>query len=308
METIPSHIVANEMNNTPVDSNSADVEIKEAADTGLEYLSDGEQPAMKQAGKLRLESAVRSDVGAVRERNEDACLLYSFDSDGHDPLLPFGLYILADGMGGYDGGDRASKTATRAAAQYLLQRIYLPLLKGEPHPGQASIEQTLRESVLSAHEAVHPPDYSGNGGTTLTLALVLGRQLHLAHVGDSRAYCLVNGDLQALTKDHSLVQRLQDEGELTVEEAENFQYRNILLRALGQEEELEVDTYFHQLPARGKLLLCSDGLCGQISDKEILQIMIQTLAPGQIADQLISAALQAGGWDNISVIVVEFEA
>lgn len=296
------------MSKVPAQPDSPDTKIEEAVDIKPQTVTHNAHPAEKQAGELRLDGALRSDVGAVRQRNEDSCLLYEFESGGYAPLAPFGLYIVADGMGGYDGGDRASKIASRTAAHYLLQRIYFPLLNGEPHPEQPSIEQIMRESVLLAHEAVHPPDYSGNGGTTLTIALALDRQLYVAHVGDSRAYCLVDDDLQMLTRDHSLVQRLQDTGRLTAEEAENFQYRNILLRALGQEEELEVDVYVYSLPSYGKLLLCSDGLCGQISDTEILQIMNQTGSPDQIADQLIAAALEAGGLDNISAIVVEFEA
>jgi protein phosphatase len=125
-------------------------------------------------------------------------------------------------------------------------------------------------------------------------------------VGDSRAYWLVDGELQRLTKDHSLVQRLLDEGKLTAEEAENFQYRNILLRALGQEDALSVDVDVRELPQNGKLLLCSDGLCGEVSDAKIQAIMNQGFPPDQIADELISAALEAGGGDNISVIVADF--
>ena len=299
------------MSKVSAQPDSLDTKIEEPVDIKPQTVTHNEHPAKKQASELRLDGALRSDVGAVRQRNEDSCLLYEFESGGSAPLSPFGLYVVADGMGGYDGGDRASKIASRTAAHYLLQSIYFPLLNGEPHPEQPSVEQIMRESVLLAHEAVHPPDspdYSGNGGTTLTIALALDRQLYVAHVGDSRAYCLVGEDLQMLTRDHSLFQRLQDTGRLTAEEAENFQYRNILLRALGQEEELDVDVYYYALPAYGKLLLCSDGLCGQISDTEILQIMNQTRSPDQIADQLIAAALSAGGLDNISAIVVEFEA
>lgn len=286
---------------------NTDTKIEKSGDAEPEETVSELQLAMMLSGDLQLDGALRSDVGAVRQRNEDSCLLYSFDSGGHTALPPFALYIVADGMGGHDGGDRASKVASRVAADYLLQRIYLPLLNADEQSSQGVVEQIMRESVLAAHEAVNPADYSGYGGTTLTIALILGRQLYLAHVGDSRAYWLIDGNLQALTRDHSLVQRLQDSGRLTAEEAENFQYRNILLRALGQEEELEVDVYVHTLPLLGKLLLCSDGLCGQINDSEISQIMRQALSPDRIADQLITAALDAGGLDNISAIVVEFK-
>jgi protein phosphatase len=128
----------------------------------------------------------------------------------------------------------------------------------------------------------------------------------LAHVGDSRAYWLIDGQLEAITNDHSLVQRLQDEGQLTAKEAQVYQYRNILLRALGQEDGLEVDTYEYTLPQDGKLLLCSDGLCGLVNDADIEQIMSMNRAPDKIADLLIKAALAAGGYDNITAVVVDF--
>ncbi len=292
------------MNKSAADQEGFEIEIEMMPDVESETLAGG--PASAQSGRLLLDGALRSHVGAVRQRNEDSCLLYQFDSAGHALLPHFGLYIVADGMGGYDGGDRASKIASHTAAHDLLQQLYLPLVSNHACPDPPHIEQVMRRSVLSAHEAVRPPGYSGNGGTTLTIALVLGWQLYVAHVGDSRAYWLVDGDLRALTRDHSLVQRLQDEGKLTAEEAENFQYRNILLRALGQEEDLEVDVYTYELPAQAKLLLCSDGLSGQVSDRAIRRIMDSDEAPGKLADRMIMSALDAGGADNISAIVVEF--
>jgi serine/threonine protein phosphatase PrpC len=263
-------------------------------------------PQSKGTAGLSFYGAVRSDIGSARERNEDSCFYFSSDFESASLPFSFAICLIADGMGGYEGGDLASQTASRTAVEFLLQHLYLPALKGEITGDQASIEQLIGESVQTAHESILSPDYLGNGGTTMTIALALGRQLYLAHVGDSRAYWLVDGDLQQLTKDHSLVQRLQDEGKLTPEEAENFQFRNILTRALGQDEELIVDVDGRQLPSRGKLLLCSDGLCGEVSDREILPILDQEISPDQIANQLVAAALEAGGWDNISAIVVEF--
>ena len=296
------------MDKIPVESDSSPTEIEELVETRPERVPLGKQPDEIADHGMSLHAALRSDIGAVRERNEDSCLMVSFASGGHYPLLPFGLYLVADGMGGHDGGERASRLASRTASRYLLQQIYLPLLRSELPPSSASVEEIMRESVLAAHEAVHPPGYSGNGGTTLTIALVLGQQLYLAHVGDSRAYWLVDGELEPLTRDHSLVQRLQDAGKLTAEEAQNYEYRNVLRRALGQEEELEVDTTVLALPPCGQLLLCSDGLCGQISDSEIQRIMTENKGPDQTADKLVAAALQAGGLDNISAVVVEFDS
>ncbi len=251
-------------------------------------------------------AAMRCEVGAVRERNEDSCLVVSPESGGHFPLRPFGLYIVADGMGGHENGHVASKTASRTAGSYVLEHIYLPLLRSGVTPEPGKIDDVMRTAVLEAHAAVYNPDPARDGGTTLTMALVLGQRLHIAHVGDSRAYWLVDGQLEALTNDHSLVQRLQEVGQLTAEEAHSFQYRNVLLRALGQEDTLEVDIYTRALPRHGRLLLCSDGLCGIIDDAMIRLILQQKLSLDRVTSQLVDAAMEAGGYDNISAVVVEF--
>jgi protein phosphatase len=294
----------NQMNKLPTSLDGSETETEEVIT--LKPEQSEESQVNNGAAGFSFYGALRSNIGSVRERNEDSCFLFSSDAGPRSPSYPFALCLVADGMGGYEGGDIASKIASRTASQYLLERIFLPGLNGDQPADQALIETFMGESVLASHEAVLSPAYMGNGGTTLTLTLLVGGQLYLAHVGDSRAYWLVDGELQRLTKDHSLVQRLQDEGKLTAEEAENYQYRNILLRALGQEDALTVDVDVRELPQKGKLLLCSDGLCGEVSDAKILAIMDQDLPPDQIADQLITAALEAGGWDNISVIVAEF--
>jgi serine/threonine protein phosphatase PrpC len=292
------------MNKLPTSPDGSETEIEEVVYLKPEQKEKGQ--ANDGAEGFSFYGALRSDIGSVRERNEDSCFLFSIDAAPRSASYPFALCLVADGMGGYEGGEIASKIASSTASQYLLERIFLPGLNGELQADQPLIEEIMGGSVLAAHEAVLSPEYLGNGGTTLTIALLLGQKLYLAHVGDSRAYWLVDGELHRLTKDHSLVQRLQDEGKLTAEEAENYQYRNILLRALGQEDALSVDVDVRDLPQNGKLLLCSDGLCGEVSDAKILAIMNQDLPPDQIADQLITAALEAGGWDNISVIVSEF--
>jgi len=294
------------MEETHTQPSDQEISIEELVDTKPELVLDRTaQEAVGQSAR-NFRAALRTDIGLAREINEDSCLICSFDAGGHNPPVPFGLYLVADGMGGHDGGERASNVASRTAAHYLLRQVYLPLVRADILPDPSVVETILREAVQAAHEAVHPPGYEGNGGTTLTLAMILGSVLYVAHVGDSRAYWLVEHTLRALTQDHSLVQRLQDSGKLTAEEAQDYQYRNVLLRALGQAEELEVDVYIHELPARGRLLLCSDGLCGQVPGTELEQIMNLPHLPDAIADQLIAAALGAGGLDNISAIVVEF--
>jgi len=252
-----------------------------------------------------LRAAVRCDVGA-RDRNEDSCLVFSSEAGGHFTMLPFGLYIVADGMGGHTNGHVASRIASRVAAHYILNKIYMPLLQTVGPPTQVPIQEVLLDAVQVANTAVFEHDPEVDSGTTLTIALVLGRRLHVAHVGDSRLYLQAEGKLEQISIDHSLVQRLQDVGTLTAEEATMYRYRNVLLRAVGQGEEVEVDTYMRLLPNQGRLLLCSDGLCGFVSDDTIQHLLEQDDSLPQIVDNLYEAALAAQSNDNITAIVVDF--
>lgn len=252
----------------------------------------------------------RCDRGAERERNEDACLVISSEFDGYFAMKPVGLYVVADGMGGARDGHIASNTATRAFGEYVLSNIYFPLLREKPEPREAAVLDVLERAVFAAHDAVQQPDAahapSGSSGTTLTAGLILGRRLFLAHVGDSRAYLLVDDELRPLTEDHSLVRRLQEAGRLSEEDAQHFQYRNVLLQAVGRDSALTADTFSLDLPDTGKLLLCSDGLCGLVSLEEIAGIMLGPDNPQAIADRLYEAAMVAGGHDNITAVVVDF--
>lgn len=247
-------------------------------------------------------------VGAVRERNDDSCLSFASGSGGHFSMMPFGLYIVADGMGGHANGHLASKTASRVAANHILERIYLPIIRDADAGMQTPIQEVLVDAVQLANKAVYDNDPESDSGTTLTAGLLLGRRLYVAHVGDSRAYIMVDGELQTITIDHSLVQRLQEVGQLTEEEAAFYQYRHVLLRALGQSEQVDVDTYMRRLPQSGKLLFCSDGLCGMITDKQIKEIMAQDdISLEEMSEQLFEAAIKGGGYDNITALLVEFD-
>lgn len=220
-------------------------------------------------------------------------------------MMPFGLYIVADGMGGHTNGHLASKTASRVAARYILERIYLPLIHEDGGLNQTPIQEVLVNAVQAANTAVFKADLDSDSGTTLTIALVLGRRLHIAHVGDSRLYLLSDNELQAVTSDHSLVQRLQDVGQ-PADDITYAQIRHVLLRAVGQVEEVEVDTYMRLLPRNGKLLLCTDGLCGPVSDAELHSFLEKDISLQQMVDELTNAAMDAGGYDNITAIVVNF--
>jgi protein phosphatase len=248
--------------------------------------------------------AKRCHVGAVRDRNEDSCLVFVSGTGGHFPLIPFGLYIVADGMGGHANGHVASKTASRIAAHSILNDIYSPLLQSSSH--QPVIQDVMSNAVHAANAAVFQLDPESDSGTTLTIALVFGRRLYIAHVGDSRIYLFADGQLETVSTDHSLVQRLQEVGQLTAEEATYYQYRHVLLRAVGQTEEVEVDTYMRRLPKSGRLLLCSDGLPTMLNDSTIQGILEQDLPVEETVDQLLTTALDAGGYDNITIVLVEF--
>lgn len=267
-------------------------------------IETADEESMDQEPMIRV--AKHCHVGAVRDRNEDSCLVFVSETGGHFALMPFGLYIVADGMGGHANGHVASNTAARVAAHHIIANIYMPLLQDDGSAYQPSIQEVLTEAVQTANATVYGIDPDNDSGTTLTIALVLGRRLHIAHVGDSRIYLFSDGQLETISTDHSLVQRLQDVGQLTAEEATFYQYRHVLLRAVGQTEELEVDTYMRRLPKAGRLLLCSDGLPTMVSDSKIEEMLAQDLSVQEVADQLLQTALDEGGYDNITVILVDF--
>ena len=217
----------------------------------------------------------------------------------------FGLFIVADGMGGHHDGERASAIAVRIVAQYVIDKFYQSLLTGPagPDPDRPLISDVLSEAVQKANEAV-----SGEipeGGTTVTAAAILGDLVYIAHVGDSRAYLVTKEGIDPITRDHSLVQRLIELDQLTPEEAAAHPQRNVLYRAIGQSENLEVDTITHRLSAGARLLLCSDGLWNQISNADLQQIVLSAKSPQDACDHLITIANERGGPDNITVVIVQ---
>jgi serine/threonine protein phosphatase PrpC len=212
------------------------------------------------------------NIGLQRDHNEDT--LYSLSSvlaDGKNDL-PFGICIVADGMGGHKNGEIASGVAARVMAKNLVSRVYSRLLDIHGDPMDESIQETMEQAISETQKAV--VRYAPGGGTTLTCALIIGEQVTLAHVGDSRAYFIYpDGRIQRITKDHSLVQRMVDLEEITVEEAFTHPQKNVLLRAIGQVETVQADIQTHQIPKRGYLMLCSDGLWGVVPETEIYRIV-----------------------------------
>ena len=161
----------------------------------------------------------------------------------------------------------------------------------------------MQAGVQEAHKAI--TNQVPGGGTTLTAALILGEQMILAHVGDSRAYAIdLDGNVQILTRDHSLVKRLEELGQISHEEAANHPQRNVLYRALGQGEPFDPDIKNLQLPANGHILLCSDGLWGVVEEDELIQMILNSPTPDQACKSMVDAANAAGGPDNITAVLI----
>lgn len=242
-------------------------------------------------------------TGRQRDHNEDALFTLTTTLTSDHSNMPFGLYIVADGMGGHQHGELASGIAVRSMASYVVRKLYMPLLSVKPSSPDESLQEIMQEGVLEAQKAIIKQ--VPGGGTTLTAALILGNQMTIAHVGDSRAYIIESGGkMEMLTRDHSLVKRLVELGQISQDEAANHPQRNVLYRALGQGEPFEPDVNSIHLPESGQLLICSDGLWGVLSEEELLQAVEASSTPEQACQRLIDAANEAGGPDNITAILV----
>jgi PPM family protein phosphatase len=245
-------------------------------------------------------------VGKQREHNEDCIFALSVAVGGEPTSLPLGLFIVADGMGGHQYGEVASSTAVRTLAGYLLKQFHSSLVNPSTIM-EESIRDVMRSAIGEAQRAV--TQTAPGSGTTLTAAIVLGQQMTIGHVGDSRAYAIhPNGGGEILTRDHSLVKRLEELGQISSEEAAIHPQRNVLYRALGQGEILEPDIFSVPFPLTGYLLLCSDGLWSVLSDNNLFHLVSSAQDLQTACQSLVAAANEAGGPDNISVIMVKLAA
>ena len=224
----------------------------------------------------------RSDVGLVREHNEDSFLLRT------------PLFAVCDGMGGHAAGEVASSIAVKVI--------------GEEAPNTAD-DVLLGAAIEAANQAVIEAPQKGIGkpgmGSTASAIFIEGNQMAVAHVGDSRIYLLHHGTLVRVTHDHSYVEELVDSGQITADEARNHPSRSVVTRALGSDPEMYADHFTLEVSDGDRIILCSDGLSSMILDDEIESIAVSNITPQNAADSLVSAALTAGGADNITVIVVD---
>ena len=224
----------------------------------------------------------RSDVGLVRGHNEDSFLLRT------------PLFVVSDGMGGHAAGEVASSIAVETV--------------GERAPGTAD-DVLLGAAVEAANMAVIEAAEQGIGkpgmGCTVTSVLIEKNKMAVAHVGDSRAYVLRQGTLVRVTHDHSYVEELVDSGQITADEARTHPSRSIITRALGSDPDMYADHFSLEVNDGDRVILCSDGLSSMISDAEIEALAVSSATPQQAADNLVAAALTAGGADNVTVVVVD---
>jgi protein phosphatase len=228
-----------------------------------------------------VEQAGRTDVGRQRTANEDSLVV-------RPPL-----FAVADGMGGAKAGEVASAVAVEAVER----------APESGEPAEAQLASIVRDANRRIYDLAVADESRRGMGTTLTLAKVHGDEVSLAHVGDSRAYRMRDGELSQLTRDHSLVAELERSGQITPEAAEHHPQRSIITRALGPEPDVEVDTYTLSGREGDVFLICSDGLTSMISDDEMTSILRSGASLDEAAEALIRAANQSGGKDNITVIL-----
>jgi serine/threonine protein phosphatase PrpC len=273
-----------------------------------------------------LRSGHFTDVGLVRELNEDSVLALNLTQYYESVQTQIGLYIVSDGMGGEAAGEVASRVTVRAVAEWVTeklisaslkstrkQKIAAPTLTGGLRLAVAdgadmATTEMLKMAVMNANNEVLAYANANPGerglGATVTAAMIVGEVLTIAQVGDSRCYLLSGERLEQLTEDHSLVQRMVNTGSLSRSEARVHPYRNVIYRSIGGDQHIEIDIVRRTLKSGDVILLCSDGLNGMLSDDQIRDTLMVNPDPDAAAKELVVTANAAGGEDNISVIVV----
>ncbi|GLX68405.1 Stp1/IreP family PP2C-type Ser/Thr phosphatase [Paenibacillus glycanilyticus] len=244
-------------------------------------------------------TANRSDVGRIRHINEDRSWVGQLDNG-------ITLAIVADGMGGHQAGDVASQLAVNT---------FRDMLEKSASKADLSMQEgkmLIRQALVMANDVVYDMasrnEQYYNMGTTIVAALYKEQQLIIGHIGDSRAYLITADGIAQLTEDHTLVNELVKSGQISIEEAAHHPRRNVITRAVGTDAQVEVDIYTAALSDNDVLLLCSDGLTNMVSDDEMLQTVREDgLGLDDKADRLIQLALQAGGDDNITVVLLQEE-
>lgn len=242
--------------------------------------------------------AVKSDRGKVREVNEDSYNIIA----GYSGIPT--VFLIADGMGGHNSGEVASKMAVDLASEYIFM---LPSSAFDEENILAHISEIMKKANESITEAAGQKEVHTGMGTTFIIAVVLSTRMYIGHIGDSRVYLIRDGNMQRLTTDHSFVEELVKNGTLTREEAENHPRKNLITRALGGSIDIEIDTYICDILPGDQFVLCTDGLTNMVPENEIKLVIEETGDPEAACTELIERANRYGGDDNTTVVVVKYE-
>jgi len=250
---------------------------------------------------MRIRYAARSDVGMKRGHNEDYFWVLEDEN----------LFVVADGMGGHSSGEVASKLAAQTIDEFFRRtQDYEATWPYRLDPGMGYIENRLINGIRFANhkifeKASNELRYKGMG-TTVVMAQVQGEQVYVAHVGDSRCYRVRGSEIWQVTRDHSLLEDYKEaKPDMTLEEERNFPHRNVITRALGMRDTVQVDLRTEPLQDGDQFLLCSDGLSGMVSDDGILDVLTTAGGLEPAVEELIRRANEAGGIDNTTVLLLE---
>ncbi len=273
--------------------------------TGNPAASDGieDQHTLPIARSIDFRVGRQTHAGRVRELNEDSLLTFALTISNESTARPAGLFVVADGIGGHEGGEIASGMLVGALAR----RAGGWLASAAGAGGAFDAETWLAEAIEAGNEAIYARAKTAGYemGTTVVAALVEGERAVIAHVGDSRAYRVNDGGIERLTADHSLVESMVAAHQITPDEARRHPQANVIYRTVGDQPQVSVDLKQVALSSGDRLLLCSDGLSNMLVDEAIHELVMSAASPQAAADALVDAANEAGGEDNCTVVIVE---
>jgi protein phosphatase len=239
--------------------------------------------------------------GQVRDSNEDSLGAVKVNQAGNDKTESVGLYVVADGMGGHQAGEVASQLAVHTVIREFMAELSYDMPE--------NYQKWLKSAVAIANQMIlnRGQEDHVEMGTTLVMAVVVGSNVHIVNVGDSRAYLISESGIRQLTKDHTFVQKLVEVGAITPEQAIDHPHRNILTQAVGTTEDITIDLFNEKLQENDYLLLCSDGLWDELSNQEIWQIVMSADSAQAACQALVDATNAAGGRDNIAIVLVKLK-
>ncbi len=245
-----------------------------------------------------IETFGASNVGCVRELNEDSFCVHVFDE-----AMERGFFLVADGMGGHNAGEVASQSA----ATYIADKLQEVICDVSPEEIPQILSDVIDEANAYVYKRSQESSEHSGMGTTIVAAVVCDKKIYVANVGDSRAYCFHKDNVLQITTDHSVVAELVMSGTITKQEARCHPQKNIITRAVGTDAEVETDIFEHKCSKGDTVILCSDGLCSMIDDDKISEIVKDGKNSEDTVCKLIDAAKTSGGLDNITVICIRFK-